>query len=86
MKKLKDILNEADIFQNMPATDDNEQSKDIGRLEKKFSGMLEPIIRKINTKEELQQAVELMIKQVEANKPGLAKKAKILLRKTIMSL
>ena len=102
MAKLKDILKEfigelpssklkkmkwnpvTEAPMEVPAID--EPATDVLRLQKKFGGILDPIIKKINTKDELHQAVEMLISQVEANKPGLAKKAKILLKKTIMEL
>ena len=81
---IKETIKEADVFGGTTGDDDTE--RDVEKLGKKFEGPLEPVIKLINTKDELHQAVELMITQVEQNKPGLAKKAKILLKKTVQNL
>mgnify|MGYP003664950302 CR=1 FL=1 len=60
--------------------------KDIQKLAKKFEGPLGPVIKLINTKDELHQAIQLILNKAEENKPGLAAKAKILLKKTINDL
>jgi hypothetical protein len=85
---IRKTLKEADVFggDEPAATADANASRDVEKLGAKFEGPLEPVIKLINTKDELHQAVELMINQVEQNKPGLAKKAKILLKKTVQNL
>jgi hypothetical protein len=83
---IKETLEEADVFGGSSEPSSNDTERDVQKLSKKFEGPLAPVIKLINTKDELHQAVELMIKQVEQNKPGLGRKAKILLKKTVMDL
>ena len=82
-------LNEADVFGggDTATTDTSgDTEKDIQKLAKKFEGPLAPVIKLINTKEELAQAIQLILNKAEENKPGLGSKAKILLKKTINDL
>ena len=81
-------LVEADVF-GAPAggaDTDADKEKDVEKLAKKFEGPLKPVIELINTKEELAQAVQLMLSKAEENKPGLGKKAKLLLVSMIKDL
>jgi hypothetical protein len=88
--KAEPNLKEADVFgggEDSATTDTSgDTEKDIQKLAKKFEGPLEPIIKLINTKDELAQAVELIISKAEENKPGLGSKAKPLLKSTINDL
>jgi len=43
-------------------------------------------LKLINTKDELAQAVNALIQNTEKEKPGLARKTKILLKKIVMGL
>jgi hypothetical protein len=61
-------------------------SRDVDKLQKKFDGPLDPVLKLINKKEELAGAVQALIQNVEQEKPGLAKKTKILLKKMVMDL
>jgi hypothetical protein len=83
---IKETLEEEDVFGGGSEPSSNDTERDVQKLSKKFEGPLAPVIKLINTKDEVHQPVELMIKQVEQNKPGLGRKAKILLKKTVMDL
>ena len=88
MKKLKEILLEADVFGSgdESGTSANDQERDVQKLAKKLEGPLEPVINLINTKVELNQVIELILSTIEQKKPGLGRKSKILLKKTIQNL
>jgi CRISPR/Cas system CSM-associated protein Csm2 small subunit len=83
---IKETIKEADVFDTGAGATGDDEERDVSKLRDKFEGVLEPMIDKINTKEELNQAIQLLLSKVEENKPGLGSKAKILLRKTIQNL
>ena len=77
-------LKEADVFDQGAQSDTIE--KDVAKLQKKFDGPMAPVIKLINTKDELVGAVDALINNVEQEKPGLGRKAKILLKKRMQEL
>ena len=79
------LINEADVFGGGDSSADDIE-RDVDKLQKKFDGPLAPVIKLINTKEELSGAVQALIQNVEQEKPGLAKKTKMLLRKMVQGL
>ena len=80
-----ELINEADVFGGGDSSADDTE-RDVEKLNQKFAGPIEPVIKLINTKEELSGAVKALIDAVEQEKPGLAKKTKMLLRKMVQDL
>ena len=93
---IKETIYEADVFASSggetpststtSTTSTGDQEKDVAKLQKKFEGPMKSVIDLINTKDELHQAIQLILSKVEQNKPGLGKKAKILLKKSVNEL
>ena len=82
--KWNPVTEQGDVFDTGAESGDME--KDVEKLKKKFEGPLETVIKLINTKHELVQAVEVLFAKVDENKPGLVEKSKMLLKKSIQNL
>jgi D-arabinose 1-dehydrogenase-like Zn-dependent alcohol dehydrogenase len=85
MKMKWNPVTEADVF-DTGATDGEDQSKVMDKLQKKFEGPLKSIIDLIKTKEDLNAAVSMLITKSEETTTGLGKRSKPVLLATIKAL
>ena len=85
MKMKWNPVTEADVF-DTGATDGEDQSKVMDKLQKKFEGPLKSIIDLIKTKEDLNAAVSMLITKSEETTTGLGKRSKPVLLATNKAL